>query len=178
MSRRKCECGCGGPAPIAKMTNKKWGAVKGKPVRFIHGHHNRRPIPKIAKEDLAWLAGLLEGEGAFCVAKKPRRPKTGRPWTQVTARVSVGMTDEDVIARAAALVGRNYCTGKVYSKKTGKRMYVLYVSSRSAEELMRLLYKHLGSRRRSQIDKTSERVSEAKKKQPSWPRKIGGNKKS
>jgi len=38
-----CECGCGHPAPIAKETSKKRGAVKGQPQRFIHGHGLRRP---------------------------------------------------------------------------------------------------------------------------------------
>lgn len=36
-----CECGCGQPAPIAKRTNRQWGHVKGQPVRFIVGHHNK-----------------------------------------------------------------------------------------------------------------------------------------
>lgn len=37
-----CECGCGKPAPIAKWTNKRWGHIKGQPVRFICGHHGRK----------------------------------------------------------------------------------------------------------------------------------------
>lgn len=36
-----CECGCGDRAPIATMTRSRWGHVKGRPVRFIRGHHNR-----------------------------------------------------------------------------------------------------------------------------------------
>lgn len=43
-----CECGCGLPAPIAARSNKKLGHIKGMPVRFIAGHHNKvretRPI--------------------------------------------------------------------------------------------------------------------------------------
>lgn len=34
-----CECGCGGLAPIATTNWKKWGYVKGQPVRFIRGHY-------------------------------------------------------------------------------------------------------------------------------------------
>jgi hypothetical protein len=33
-----CECGCGKPAPIAKMNQTKNGNVKGQPQRFINGH--------------------------------------------------------------------------------------------------------------------------------------------
>jgi hypothetical protein len=36
-----CECGCGNPAPIAKVTRTERGQVKGQPVRFIAGHNNR-----------------------------------------------------------------------------------------------------------------------------------------
>lgn len=37
-----CECGCGLPTPIAKMTNNTYGWVKGRPKRFIQGHNNLR----------------------------------------------------------------------------------------------------------------------------------------
>ena len=33
-----CECGCGQPAPIAKGTCRRSGAVDGQPQRFVHGH--------------------------------------------------------------------------------------------------------------------------------------------
>jgi len=39
-----CECGCGQPAPVAKMTSSRRGHVKGEPVRFVHNHHGRRPL--------------------------------------------------------------------------------------------------------------------------------------
>jgi hypothetical protein len=41
--RKLCECGCGEPAPIATMTSRRSGWVKGEPVRFVHGHHARTP---------------------------------------------------------------------------------------------------------------------------------------
>jgi hypothetical protein len=34
-----CECGCGEPAPIATITNRRSGAIKGHPQRFVPGHH-------------------------------------------------------------------------------------------------------------------------------------------
>jgi len=34
-----CECGCGEPAPIATITNRRSGAVKGHAQRFVPGHH-------------------------------------------------------------------------------------------------------------------------------------------
>jgi hypothetical protein len=37
-----CECGCGQPAPIATITNRRSGAIKGVPQRFVPGHHLKR----------------------------------------------------------------------------------------------------------------------------------------
>lgn len=36
-----CQCGCGQRAPIARDSNRHEGRVKGKPLRFIHGHNGR-----------------------------------------------------------------------------------------------------------------------------------------
>lgn len=36
-----CQCGCGQPTKIAKSTNVRDGCVKGKPMRFVKGHHGR-----------------------------------------------------------------------------------------------------------------------------------------
>ena len=36
-----CQCGCGGKTSIAKLTSKRDGHIKGKPVRFISGHNSR-----------------------------------------------------------------------------------------------------------------------------------------
>lgn len=40
--RKLCECGCGEPAPIARMTNNRLGHVKGQPMRYILGHRHRK----------------------------------------------------------------------------------------------------------------------------------------
>ena len=37
-----CECGCGGAAPIAKVTNRPRGYVAGQPLRFIQTHSARK----------------------------------------------------------------------------------------------------------------------------------------
>jgi 5-methylcytosine-specific restriction endonuclease McrA len=36
-----CECGCGTPVSISKVTDKRSGTVKGQPVRFRPGHANQ-----------------------------------------------------------------------------------------------------------------------------------------
>jgi hypothetical protein len=41
-----CQCGCGQPAPLAPVSRKDRGWVKGRPVKFIWGHGRRKPGPK------------------------------------------------------------------------------------------------------------------------------------
>jgi hypothetical protein len=37
----RCSCGCGAITAIAKKTDSRYGTVKGKPQRFVRGHHRR-----------------------------------------------------------------------------------------------------------------------------------------
>jgi hypothetical protein len=39
MTTQLCQCGCGQPAPIATMTSRADGVVKGEPQRFARGHY-------------------------------------------------------------------------------------------------------------------------------------------
>lgn len=60
-----------------------------------------RPVPQIelrqmTETELAWVAGLIEGEGTFfCTKRRERRYPV----------IAVGMTDEDVIQKLYLLVG-------------------------------------------------------------------------
>jgi hypothetical protein len=36
-----CECGCGGATTPAKQSDRARGLLKGRPARFVHGHHGR-----------------------------------------------------------------------------------------------------------------------------------------
>lgn len=51
-----CECGCGQPAPIAKKTAKRYGHIKGEPVRFIAGHqfYSSKPEYEVDPETGCW----------------------------------------------------------------------------------------------------------------------------
>lgn len=57
---RLCECGCGQPTPMARETNRKLGHVKGRPLRFIWGHGNRK-IPHPGNRRLFVKAGQRIG---------------------------------------------------------------------------------------------------------------------
>lgn len=86
--------------------------------------------------DIAWLAGLIEGEGNISV--------NGR---SITIRVK--MTDQDVIARASELLA-----GKVYSSKVPRDrrpQWLTQVKGATAAGWAMTLYPWLGRRRRQQV---------------------------
>lgn len=72
-----CKCGCGQRTPLAKVTSKARGLVKGEPTHYIRGHQRRgsgRPVgrrfwEKVDKRDggcWIWTASLAtNGYGRF-----------------------------------------------------------------------------------------------------------------
>lgn len=98
----------------------------------------------ITAASIHWLAGLLEGEA--CFHKRKRCP-----------RITLGMTDEDVICRAASLLGgkvnkRNARGTNLKGSRTHfKPLYVVYVNGRKAAGWAMTLYPLMGERRRVRI---------------------------
>lgn len=109
----------------------------------------------LTEAELAWLAGLLEGEGSFCKAM-PSSP--GQPVLQVV------MTDEDVIAKAATMIGSRYYVSQP-KNPAHKTCYHLRVKGKRAIQVMELLHPHMGLRRQQQI---SEALATASFKGRSW----------
>lgn len=98
----------------------------------------------ISDKDLAWLAGYLEGEGCFHI-------RCGQKRQSFSPVVRVAATDEDVVARAARLMG---CEVRIAARATvtRKTVYCASVGSDKALEIMRLLRPHMGTRRGAKID--------------------------
>jgi len=88
--------------------------------------------------DFYWLVGLLEGEGCFQYYKPNR------------IVVTVGMTDEDVIARAARLMGCRYRC-QLSKRQNAKPMYVATILGQKAADLMGSVRLHLGARRQAKV---------------------------
>src|SRR6266851_166503 len=103
--------------------------------------------------ELAWLAGLLEGEGSFGfgVIKRPDRQSDTS-----YIRVRLSMTDHDVIQRAANLTGAPVCGP--YRGKSGKDkpIWCADVPGYKAEIIMRQILPFMGERRTAQITKALE----------------------
>jgi len=102
-------------------------------------------IVSMKKSDLYWLAGLLEGEGSFT---------KGNPSSPNQPRISLQMTDEDIVARAAELLGRKpYSHTDRRQKMMGwKQTYQVSLRGTKALEIMRTIRPLMGIRRRAQID--------------------------
>ena len=105
-------------------------------------------------EDLAWLAGLLEGEGSFLKAP-PSSPNC--------PRISLEMTDKDVVERAASLMNGKVATRTNLKNSLWKQTYRVIIKGSRAVELMRVLHPEMGSRRRLQIDAALETYIERRR---------------
>lgn len=87
----------------------------------------------MSETDIAWLAGLLEGEGSFDL-HRDRYP-----------RIRLGMTDRDVVERAARLMGSRVRTN--YREGPYLAMWHTELSGGRAAEVMALISPYLGARR-------------------------------
>jgi hypothetical protein len=96
----------------------------------------------LSTSQVAWLAGLLEGEGTFPKATPamPRRP-----------RVGLVMTDRDIIERVCDLWGTRLYANTVKDERY-KPVFRSELVGGSAVSLMLLLRPHMSVRRQRQID--------------------------
>ncbi len=82
LNLKLCECGCGKPAPIAKVTRKKRGQKKGCPVRFVSGHNPqgvRKERLGVRKERLGTARRkYLQDKDGRCLVDKPNHPRSHR----------------------------------------------------------------------------------------------------
>lgn len=103
--------------------------------------HTWPKVPRISisATDIQWLAGLLEGEGSFCISRSGSVP-----------RLVLQMTDKDVVSSAASLL-KSKVWGTVRKTKGHKDIWACGVAGLTAIEWMRLLRPFLGIRRQHQI---------------------------
>lgn len=94
-------------------------------------------MPEISREDAIWLAGLAEGEATFDLHRK-KYP-----------RVRIGMTDRDVVGRAATLMGAQVRLS--LKPAPNAAMWHAEVSGSKAVAVMEALLPHMGSRRSGKI---------------------------
>lgn len=102
-------------------------------------------------EDIAWVAGVFEGEG--CI--RARKGNYG-------AQVSIRMDDQDVIARIHAIMGFGNFYDIQERRSSGRVVTQYNYQIASAEHVIAFLaavWKYLGARRRA---KAAEAISSAR----------------
>ena len=87
------------------------------------------------ERDLAWLAGLLEGEGSFLKAP-PSNPNC--------PRISLEMTDKDIVERAAALMEGKAVKRETLKNPLWKSTYRVIIKGSRAVALMRSEERRVG----------------------------------
>jgi hypothetical protein len=98
-------------------------------------------------KDICWLAGLLEGEGCFSLQQ---RTDGGHGPSSITIKVK--MTDQDIIERAATLLGTKVHERETWDRgKQTKTTYTTVLGGTWAASWMMTLYPLMGTRRREKI---------------------------
>lgn len=107
----------------------------------------------LSDTEVAWLAGLLEGEGCFLIERS--RSARGRD----KVRLALRMTDKDVIERAACLMQREVIEVEVSKNPLHKDTFRVRLNGVAALEVMRLVRPHMGQRRGAKIDEILARTN-------------------
>lgn len=103
------------------------------------------------KHEVAWLAGIIEGEGSLHVEgyNDPAR-------TVVKGRIVVNMTDKDVIESLHFITGVG-TVREVKVQENRKRLWLWSVAARrDVIYIVNLIYPFLHARRKEQADKVLE----------------------
>lgn len=109
----------------------------------------------VTEIDIAWLAGLLEGEGCFGIQKVYKR---------FHPRVDFKTTDLDVLRKAQRLMLSNALS--IETRSRYKKYYITSVSGAVAISLMKKILPHMGERR-------TQRINEIISIYESQPPKVG-----
>lgn len=103
-------------------------------------------LTEMNEAEVAWLAGIVEGEGSIFL-----HPRKDRPRPQ--PRVQAGMTDEDIIRRMQALAGGRVYGPYVHEGRLGKKpRWEWHMYGGSAVQLIRTIRPWLGVRRGERAD--------------------------
>nr|YP_002000412.1 putative LAGLIDADG homing endonuclease [Oedogonium cardiacum]YP_002000466.1 putative LAGLIDADG homing endonuclease [Oedogonium cardiacum]ACC97274.1 putative LAGLIDADG homing endonuclease [Oedogonium cardiacum]ACC97302.1 putative LAGLIDADG homing endonuclease [Oedogonium cardiacum] len=147
--------------PRSNQRNKKSHvSVEIKPLDPVKS--SKELIESISDVDIAWMAGLLEGEGSFGLDKrsKQRYEKSTSP---PGAYVKISMTDEDVIEKMAKLVNKTYYSPTRLTKKN-KKVYILHIGDReSLLALLPRLFPYFGKRRQAEVQVCIDALEDWKK---------------
>jgi hypothetical protein len=97
------------------------------------------------REDIAWAAGLFEGEGTVGTQETAER---------IRVRFALAMTDEDVVRRFRRILGVGHVNGPNWHKGSTKPQWRWSATKRADVAIVSdLLYPFLGERRRNALER-------------------------
>jgi hypothetical protein len=107
----------------------------------------------LSEVEIAWLAGLFEGEAYFSLDKRPSK-RYQNSTAPPAPFIKISMVDEDIIARVASLLNKKYFS-PIISRLTvtNKKVYVCHIGDR--QTLIYLFPKilpYMGKRRKEIIE--------------------------
>ncbi len=100
---------------------------------------------RMKRADLAWVAGLLEGEGCFTWKSKNRAQRSG-------LAVTCHMTDADVLRRLHRIVGGTFHGPYTNGPRGRLPRFFWRIGGLAARQLMELLLPWMGKRRAARIE--------------------------
>jgi hypothetical protein len=104
----------------------------------------------LKETDIAWLAGLFEGEASFGLDTRSAtryKNSTAPP----SPYIKIAMTDEDIIAKVSKLVNKSYFSPRRLTV-TKKQVYICHIGDRSTLNfLLPRLLPYMGARRQKTI---------------------------
>lgn len=109
----------------------------------------------LKETDIAWFAGLFEGEGCVGYYVDKRNPNTG------SVRLQIESTDKDIIDRIKNMFGGKIWINTAPSKpKHYKPSWRWGVSSKKeVAYIIGLMYFYLGNRRQERCDEVLKRIT-------------------
>lgn len=104
-----------------------------------------------SRENLAWLAGLFEGEGTLCAG---RHVQGKNKETYIYWQVAIMMTDEDVVRKAHDIAGFGTVKGPWRSPSTTGKEKIRWASKSQKDiyAFLAAIYPFMGQRRGAKIE--------------------------
>ena len=104
-----------------------------------------KEMPHLTEIEIAWLAGLLEGEGSFHFTMVGKCPNN---------RIQLSMTDKDIMERVAKMFFTTFSTLPPQGlMRKNKNYYRVYICGANSRAVMRAIRPFMGQRRKKEIDK-------------------------
>jgi hypothetical protein len=105
----------------------------------------------LTEPQIAWIAGLLEGEGSFGIDRRSeKRYKNSK--APPSPFIKIAMVDEDVIARLSVLLDKPYYVPSRLTVK-GKKVFQLHIGEKKKVLwILQRIRPYMGVRRGEKID--------------------------